>query len=76
MYIQVMTSFKFYYFTFCMYGKQFSGDATEYNFLLPEKLDEIGVRTTHTLPLLINTHLSRNSICDLIPFCTTLSTSK
>lgn len=44
--------------------------------MLPGRLDKIGVYTTHTLPLCINTHLSRNSICDLIHFWSTLSASK
>ena len=44
--------------------------------LASRRLDKIGVYATHTLPLCINTHLYRNSICDLTRFWSTLSASK
>lgn len=44
--------------------------------MLPGRLEKIGVYATHTLPLCINTHLSRNSVCGLIRFWSTLSASK
>lgn len=73
-YIQVMTTFKFYYFTFCMAGKfpvmpQNTISCFQGDWMRLECVLEI-------LPCLIKIHLSRNNICDLIPFWSVLSAWK